>query len=185
MTTETLVREVGRCALNIEPADRLLCLLEEYLFSDIIPKVEESVVPAVIGRALLQLYLELRRGADAHVTARTVFDEIRFDSEGRTFCPVEAVIAGLEDAAASRQVCYAEAKELSSLPWSEFWMVVPEELAVSGENFRIEVGAILHEVEDGFVDPSTGYPELALAAATLAAELRARISELYPAAPSE
>jgi hypothetical protein len=180
MTTEAVIRAVGRCALGLDGADRLLGLLEEDLFSKVIPGVDDGAVPSVVGRALLQLYSELQEGGDAQASARTAFDEIRLDPEGRTSCPVEAVIAGLEDAAASRQITYAEAKRLASLPWGVLCTVVPNDLAVSADNFRIEVEAILHEVEDGFVDPGTGYPDVARSAATLVSDLRTRVSEIYP-----
>ena len=179
MTADALIRTVGRCALNLDAADRLRGMLEEDLFSKVIPGVDEGAVPAVAGRALLQLYSELEEGRDARASARTAFDEIRRDPEGRTSCPVEAVIAGLEDAVASRQISYAEAKQLASLPWGVVGAVVPKDLAVSADNFRIEVEAILHEVEDGFVDAGTGYPDVARSAETLVSDLRRRVSEIY------
>jgi len=58
--------------------------------------------------------------------------------------------------------------------------LVPKDVAVSAGNFRIEVEAILHEVEEGFVDPGTAYPDVARSAATLASELRRRVSEIHP-----
>jgi hypothetical protein len=48
---------------------------------------------------------------------------------------------------------------------------------MSAGNFRIDVEAILHEVEEGFVDPETAYPDVARSAAILASDLRRRVSE--------
>ena len=180
MTAQAVIRTVGRCALNLDAADRLRDLLEESLFSKVIPDVDDGVVPAVVGRALLQLHSDLQEGKNARASARTAFDEIRRDPEGRMSCPVEAVIADLEDAAANRQIAYAEAQHLASLPWSVLGTLVPSDLAVSADNFRIEVEAILHEVEDGFVDPGTSYPDVSRSAASLASDLRRRVSDIYP-----
>jgi hypothetical protein len=151
--------------------------LEESLFSEVIPGVDGGVVPAVIARTLLQLHSNLQEGRDAQASARTAFDEIRLDPEARMFCPVETVIAGLEDAAESRQLAYAEAQHLASLPWSSLSTLVPNDVAMSAGNFRIDVEAILHEVEEGFVDPETAYPDVARSAAILASDLRRRVSE--------
>jgi hypothetical protein len=179
MSTEAVVRTVGRCALNLESVDRLRSALEESLFSEVVPGGDAGAVPAVIARALLQLHSNLQEGRDAQASARTAFDEIRLDPEGRVSCPVEAVIAGLEDAAESRQLTYAEAQHLASLPWSILGTLVPNDAAVAADNLRIEVEAILHEVEEGFVDPGTAYPDVARSAAILASDLRRCVSEVY------
>ena len=165
---------VGRCALNIDSVDRMRAALEDSLFSEVVPGVDEDAVPAVIGRALIQLHSDLQRGGDGQALARAAFDEIRLDMEGRMFCPVEAVIAGLEDAAESRHLAYFEARHLASLPWSSLGKLVPNDVALSAESLRCEVEAILHEVEEGFVDPVTAYPDVARSAGILASDLRSR-----------
>ena len=180
MRSKALVRTVARCALNLETADRLLGLLEKYLFAEVIPGVDEGMVPTVVGRALLQLFTDLHEGRDAQTSARTAFDEIRLDPEGMMFCPVEAVIGGLEDASASRHVSYAEARQLASLPWGVFGAMVPSDLAICADSFRIEVEAFLHEVDEGFVDPRADDSEVTRTAATLASDLRRRTSEIRP-----
>ena len=179
MSTEEMIRTVGRCALNLESADRVRSALEESLYSEVIPGVDAGVVPVVIASALLRLHSNLQQGNDAQASARTAFDEIRLHPEARMSCPVEAVIAGLEDAAESRQLAHAEAQHLASLPWSSLSALVPNDVAVSADNFRIEVEAILHEVEEGFVDRGTAYPDVARSAAILASDLRRRVSERH------
>jgi hypothetical protein len=95
------------------------------------------------------------------------------DPEGRVLCPVESIIAELEEAERSQRLAYADAKRLSGLPWAMLPTLVPENLALSADGLRHEIDAILHEVEEGFVDPGTSYPEVAAEAGHLATQLRA------------
>lgn len=173
MTTEAVIRTVGRCALNLDTADRMLSLLEENLFTEVISDVDAGVVPSVVGRALLKLYSEVQEGRDAQASARTAFDEIRLDPAARMSCPIEAVIAALEGATAGRQIAYGDAQNLASLPWSNLSSLVPHHVALSAENFRIEIEGILHEAEEGFVGPGTVDPDVTRSAAILASDLRA------------
>jgi len=172
MTIDAVLRTVGRCALNLDSEERLRAILEENLFSKVIPGVDEGVVPAFVGEILLQLCSSLHEKKDGAASVRTAFNAIRLDPEGAMLCPVEAVIAGLEDAAANRQFAYTDAQYLSSLPWNMLSALVPDDVAVSADNLRIEVDSALHEVEEGFVDPGTAYPDIAKSAAILASHLR-------------
>lgn len=175
--TQAVIGAVGRCALSLDSADRPRSTLEESLYADVIPGVDGGVVPAVIGKALLQLHSNLQEGRDAQVSARKAIDEIRSDPEARMSCPVEALIAGLKHVAEIRQLAYTEAQHLASLPWSNLTSLVPNDVAVSADSYRIEVEVILHEVDEGFVDPGTTYPDVARSAASLASDLRRRVSQ--------
>jgi hypothetical protein len=73
---------------------------------------------------------------------------------------------------------YAEAQELTSLPWSALSAGVTEDLSISASNLRLEVEAILHEVEEGFVDPKTTYPGVERSAAALLSDLRRQASSV-------
>lgn len=172
MTAEAVIRTVARSALGLDPVGQLRDLLEEELFSVVLPSVDDGEVPKIAAEALLRLHSDLRKGMEARVAVRVAFDQIRGDPEARALCPVEAVIAGLEDAAKTPGPAYAEAERLASLPWSMLSALLPNELATRVENLRLEIAAILHEVEDGFVDPKTSYPDVARSAAVLAPEQR-------------
>ena len=172
MTAYAVIRAVARSALGLDPADRLRDVLEGSLFSVVLPGVDDGDVPKVVAEALLQLYSDLQERRDVRVAAQAAFDKIRGDPEASVLCPVEVVIAGLEDAAKAPGPTYSEAKRLASLPWSMLKTLLPSELATRVDNLRLEIEAILHEVEEGFVDPKTSYPDVAQCAAALVPILR-------------
>ncbi len=175
MTSEETVRAVARCALGLDPDGLLQDSLKDSLFSAVIPRATDEVLPAIVSAVLLQLYSELQEGKDVRRAARTAFDKIRQDPEGRVLCPIESIIAQLEEAERSRTLDYSGAKRLSGLPWAMLATLAPSNLALSADGLRLEVDAILHEVEEGFVDPGTGYPEIAAEAGHVASQLRALV----------
>lgn len=177
MTPEAVIRIVGRSALDLDSSNRLLDVLEKNLFSTVIPAVDEGVLPTVVREALLQLYSDLRGGRDVHVAARQAFDPIRRDAAARVLCPIEAAIAELENATKNQPFDYFVAQHLASFPWGTLIASLPNEAAISANNFRLEIEAIVHEVEEGFVDRMAVYPEVARSAAIIASDLRMRFSD--------
>jgi hypothetical protein len=172
MTPEAVIRAVARSGLGLEPADRLRETLEEQLFSVVLPGVDDGDVPRIVAEVLLRLHSDLQEGKNARVASRLAFDQIRGDPEARVLSPVEVMIAGLEDAAKLPGPAYSEAKRLASLPWSTLGTLLPCDLAGLVDSLHLEIEAVLHEVEEGFVDPKTCYPDVARSAAALAPELR-------------
>lgn len=178
MNPQEVVQAVGRFALGLDSADRMSRVLQDHLFSTVIPAVNEGGAPQVVSRTLLRLYSDLEEGRDARVAARAAFDEIRLDPDGKVLCPIETVIAGLEDAAEERQFTYDGARRLASLPWSLLGTGFPNDVAMAADGFRVEIEGILHEVQEGFVDAATPYPDLSRKASILASELRMCVTSI-------
>jgi len=92
------------------------------------------------------------------------------------------IVSTLEESRRWEQCPGHRFNSYASWSWSAVTEVVTMRFDILDRMVEVvadSTGLAITEVEDGFVDAGTGYPDVARSAETLVSDLRRRVSEIY------
>ncbi len=147
-----IIRTLVQGAMGMSPASDVQRVLEDRLFSEIVPASDAGEVPKEAADILLNLYQKLaeneeRQGVSLAVALRQLFGITGIPEKD----PIGAIGFSLQQVLMGSRLTGSEAEKIAQMPWKAAARAIGGPVANQLTAFVDLLAAFTHEVEEGFV----------------------------------
>jgi hypothetical protein len=152
---QTILRALIRTHLGLCSISDLKAVLEESLFSRIIPDANTGRVPSEVSDALLNLYEDLVGEGDNIQEELKNCLQVIFVTVGMAeLDPIGIIAYVLHQIVQSGRLSIDDAGSLLRMPWTNAASNVTDAIALQMMSFRDQLSFFSHEASEGYVDSS-------------------------------